>query len=128
MNIVMDLSNLDVSLDDEDISIKLLYFLPKDYKHFRETVLYGKDVIVVEEVKGALLYREMIEKQLSKSDDLAQGREGLVVNRDKSRCKSRHKNVVCYNCKKKGHIKKFAQKRKKARGSGMVMVLLHMIR
>ena len=99
--IVMDLRNHDVSLDDEDLAIKFLCSLPKDFKHFRETVLYGKDVIVVEEVKGALLYREMIEKQLSKSDDLTQGREGLVVNRDKSRCKSRHKNVVCYNCKKK---------------------------
>ena len=129
MNIVMDLSNLDVSLDDEDISIKLLYFLPKDYKHFRETVLYGKDVITLEEVKGAFLQRELIEKQLTKSDDLTEGGKGLILrrrsrgnfgedkpNRDKSRSISRHKNVVCYNCKKKNNIKKFCPEKGKNKG------------
>ena len=54
-SIVMNLSNLNVTFDDEDLAIKLLCSLPKDYQHFRETILYGKDVITLEEVKGALL-------------------------------------------------------------------------
>lgn len=60
---------------------------------------------------------------------MTQGGEGLVVrgrskgniaenktNRDKSRSKSRHKSVVCYNCKKKGHIKKFCPEKGKNKG------------
>ena len=53
--IVMDLCNLDVNFDDEDLAMKLLCSLPKEYKHFRETILYGKDVSTFEDVKGALL-------------------------------------------------------------------------
>ena len=86
-------------------------------------------MITLEEVKCALLQRELIEKQLTKDDDVTQGGEGLVVrgrsrgnfwenkpNCDKSRSKPRHKNVVCYNCKKKGHIKKFCPEKGKNKG------------
>ena len=34
-SIIMDLSNLDVSLDDDHLAIKFLCSLPKDYKHFK---------------------------------------------------------------------------------------------
>ena len=66
---------------------------------------------------------------MTKGDDVTQGGEGPVVrgrsrgnfgenkpNRDKSRSKSRHKNVLCYNCKKKGHIKKFCPEKGKNKG------------
>ena len=51
-SIVMEMYNLDVNLDDEDLTIKLLCSLPKEYKNLRETILYGKDVLTLEDVKG----------------------------------------------------------------------------
>lgn len=53
-SIVMDLSNLDVTFVDEDLATKLLCSFPKDYKHFKETVFYGKDVITLKEIQHAL--------------------------------------------------------------------------
>ena len=78
-SIVMGLSNLDVNLDDEDFAIKLLCSLLKEYKHFRETIVYRKDVLTLEDVKGALLQRELIENQLTKSGNYSHDGEGLVV-------------------------------------------------
>ena len=51
-SIVIDLSNLNVSLDDADLSINFLCSLRKDFMRFRETVLYGKDVITLEEERA----------------------------------------------------------------------------
>ena len=78
-SIVMDLCILVVNLDNEDLAIKLLCSLPKEYKHFRETFLYKKDVLTLEDVKGALLQRELIENQLTKSGNYSHDGEGLVV-------------------------------------------------
>ena len=42
-SIVLDLQNIDVSLDDEDLAILLLCSLTPSFKHFRETFVYGRD-------------------------------------------------------------------------------------
>ena len=52
-NIVMDLHNIDVVVDDEDLTIVLLYSLPSSYKNFRKTSLYGNDVPSSDDVKNA---------------------------------------------------------------------------
>lgn len=133
-SIVMDLHNIDVKLDDEELVIRLLCSLPPDYKHFRETVLYGRDELSLEDVRSALLQRELIENQLTRKDDLVHGGEGLVArgrpkernnsggrtDTSKSRSKSRFKNVVWHACRKKGHIRKFCPKKgKKNKGKGV---------
>ena len=74
----MDLSNLDVSMYDEDHTIKYCS-LSNDFKYFRETVLYGKEVIILEKFKSILLKKELIEKQSTINDDLTQRGEGFVV-------------------------------------------------
>ena len=87
----------DTNLDDEDLAIKLLCSLPKEYKHFRETFLYGKDVLTLKDVKGALLQRELIENQLTKSDKYSHDGEGLVGKGrpyGKGSSKSWGKNVI----------------------------------
>ena len=53
-SIVMDLQNIDVKLDDKDLAIYLLCSLPPSYKHFRETLLYGRDNLSSDDVKNAL--------------------------------------------------------------------------
>lgn len=51
-SILMDLGNLEVKIDDEDQALLLLCSLPPSYKHFRETLIYGRDSISVEDVKS----------------------------------------------------------------------------
>ena len=53
-SIVMDLQNIDVKLDGEDLTIYLLCSLPPSYKHFRETLLYGRDNLSSDDVKKCL--------------------------------------------------------------------------
>jgi len=39
---VDDLVNIEVEIEDVNKSILLLYVLPRSFKHFKETLLYGK--------------------------------------------------------------------------------------
>ncbi|KAL5745297.1 hypothetical protein ACOSP7_026443 [Xanthoceras sorbifolium] len=113
---LMDLENIEISYDDEDEAFMLLRSLPSSYKHFRDTLIYSRQTLKLEDVKAALFSKELIDKELgtSRNDSPA---EGLLVRgrtldkssfsnqRSRSRSKSRHKNLTCNYCKKKGHIK-----------------------
>ncbi|KAL5740548.1 hypothetical protein ACOSQ2_029728 [Xanthoceras sorbifolium] len=114
--ILMDLENMEISYDDEDQALMLLRSLPPSYKHFRDTLIYSRQTLKLEDVKAALFSKELIDKELgtSRNDSPA---EGLLVRgrtpdkssssnqRSRSRSKSRHRNLTCNYCKKKGHIK-----------------------
>ena len=71
-----------VEIDDEQLAIKLLCSLPPDYVHFRETILYSKDEISLEEIKNALLQREVTETHLT-SPSVESQSDGLVVRSGK---------------------------------------------
>ena len=113
-SIVMDFQNINVKLDNEDMTNILLCSLPPEYRHFRETVLYGRDEITLEDVKNALLQRELKEKQLIVRPDASQG-EGLVIRgrsneknlgeKQRPRSKSINKNILSHGCKKKRSCK-----------------------
>lgn len=51
---VLDLENFDIKIDDEDKVIILLNSLPKSLKHFKKTLKYERQTILVEEVQNAL--------------------------------------------------------------------------
>ena len=54
--IVMDLENIDISIDDEDKAVLLIVSLPSNYKHFKEIMLYGNnDTLASEDVISNLL-------------------------------------------------------------------------
>ena len=124
----MDLQNIDVKLDDENLAIYLLCSLPPSYKHFRETLLYGRKNLSSDDIKNALTQRDLIDTQLS-SKSSSTSNDGLYVrvrandkgstygsgSKGKSRSKSRssNKNKTCNYCKLKGHIKKDCWKWKK---------------
>ncbi|MBA0636404.1 hypothetical protein Godav_025792 [Gossypium davidsonii] len=66
-----DLKNVEVQIDDEDQAMLLLYSLPLSYKSFRETLIYGKDNLLFEDVKGHLLSKDKLDNEFgsdSKSD------------------------------------------------------------
>ncbi|KAL5805697.1 hypothetical protein ACOSQ4_028430 [Xanthoceras sorbifolium] len=114
--VLMDLENMEISYDDEDQALMLLRSLPPSYKHFRDTLIYSRQTLKLEDVKAALFSKELIDKELgtSRNDSPA---EGLLVRgrtpdkssssnqRSRSRSKSRHINLTCNYCKKKGHTK-----------------------
>ncbi|KAL5858125.1 hypothetical protein ACOSQ3_005583 [Xanthoceras sorbifolium] len=114
--ILMDLGNMEISYDDEDQALMLLRSLPPSYKHFRDTLIYSRQTLKLEDVKAALFSKELIDKELgtSRNDSPA---EGLLVRgrtpdkssssnqRSRPRSKSRHRNLTCNYCKKNGHTK-----------------------
>ena len=52
--IIDDLAYIDVNLEDEDKSLHLLCALPRSFKNFKDTMLYGKEgTITLEEVQEA---------------------------------------------------------------------------
>ncbi|KAG8485692.1 hypothetical protein CXB51_019003 [Gossypium anomalum] len=89
--------NVEVHIDDEDQAMLLLCSLPLSYKSFRETLIYGRDKLSFEDVKGHLLSREKLDNEFhldSKVD-----RQPFVLVASKKRDKR------CRYCKKLGHVK-----------------------
>ena len=128
-SLIMDLQNLDVNIEDEDQALLLLCSLPSSYRHFRETMLYGKDTISLKDVKTALETKEKIDHDITgqSSNSQAQGlyargrpeQRGRSQDRGKSRGKSKHRSksrgrdVVCWYCKEPGHVRSKCNKLQK---------------
>ncbi|KAL5799002.1 hypothetical protein ACOSQ2_003822 [Xanthoceras sorbifolium] len=129
--LIMDLQNLDVNIEDEDQALLLLCSLPSSYRHFRETMLYGKDTISLKDVKTDLETKEKIDHDITgqSSNSQAQGlyargrpeQRGRSQDRGKSRGKSKHisksrgRDVVCWYCKEPGHVRSKCDKLQKKR-------------
>ena len=110
--LILDLENIDVTIDDEDQTLLLLSSLPKSYSNFKDTLLYGRDSLMLDEVQAALNSKELNHRSKDKGNAVV---EGLNVRgrsdkrefkqRSKSRSKSRFK-IKCYHCHKEGHIRR----------------------
>jgi hypothetical protein len=114
--IISDMLRIDIKFEDEDKAMMLLTSLPASYEHLVTTLLYGKEILELEEVSGALLDHY----QRKHKDSAESSGEGLVVKGyqdrgrkkdkdDKSargRSKSKSKTVKCFKCQKKGHMKR----------------------
>jgi len=127
-SILNDLGKLDVKVEDEDQALLLLYSLPTQYKSLRDMMIYGREKISLEYVKGNLQAKLHLDNEMTSVDKGSQD-VGLVVERrrskdktpmgNRSRSKSKHKNLTCNYCKKKGHIKTnyfILQNKQKGRG------------
>ena len=60
--LILDLENIDVTIEDEDQALLLLCALPKTFAHFKETLLYGRDSLTLVEVQSALNSKELNER------------------------------------------------------------------
>ncbi|GFY85485.1 hypothetical protein Acr_04g0002230 [Actinidia rufa] len=127
--IISNLLRIDVKFDEEDRALMLLTFLPSSYEHLVTTLIWGKETLEIEEVTTALLAYNQRKQNIAES---SQG-EGLVVNGNQDRGQSKgrgqsvtknsrsqsrnRKNIKCFKCHEKGHMKKDCPKWKKGKGN-----------
>lgn len=57
--IIMDLKNMNIKIDSEDQTLIALYSLPSSYDTIIDTLLNGKDSILLDDVSNALKSKEL---------------------------------------------------------------------
>ncbi|KAG8501778.1 hypothetical protein CXB51_004763 [Gossypium anomalum] len=121
--ILSNLEAMEVQYDKEDLGLILLCSLPPSYSTFRDTILYSRESLTVDEVYDSLTSYDKIKHIVVKPD--SQG-DGLIIRgrqdrnadddrgrtqernprgKSKGRSKSSNRGKTCNFCKKKGHIK-----------------------
>ena len=119
--LILDLENIDVSIDDEDQALLLVSSLPKSYTNFKDTLLYGRESLTLDEVQAALNSKELNHRSEENSNTVTEGLNvrGRTDKRDgRPRSKSRSKSKVrirCYHCHKEGHIRRQCLERQKGK-------------
>ncbi|MBA0653615.1 hypothetical protein Goklo_020772, partial [Gossypium klotzschianum] len=71
ITLLNDLKNVELHIDHEDQAILLLYSLPHSYKYFRKTLIYSRDKLSFEDIKGHLLSKDKLKNEFgldSKAD------------------------------------------------------------
>jgi hypothetical protein len=120
--IISDLLSMEVSYEDENLTLIMLVSFPNSFANFRHTLLYSRDELTLAEVYEALQQREKIKSMVhakgssSKTEALqvrgrAENRKNNYnnYNRDKSktdrgRSKSKGRDgKLCKYCKKTNH-------------------------
>ncbi|MBA0771869.1 hypothetical protein Gotri_007334, partial [Gossypium trilobum] len=92
-----NLKNVEVKIDNEYQTMLLLCYLPSSYKSFKETLIYGRDKISFDDVKGHLLSKDKLDNELG-SDSKADMQASILVA-------SKKRDKMCHYCKKLGHVK-----------------------
>ncbi|WVZ96478.1 hypothetical protein U9M48_042111, partial [Paspalum notatum var. saurae] len=76
--IVSDLQAMEVKYEDEDLDLILLCSLPSSFANFRDTILYSRDTLTLDDVCEALQAKEKM-KQMVSSDGSASNGEALAA-------------------------------------------------
>ncbi|KAG8477584.1 hypothetical protein CXB51_031066 [Gossypium anomalum] len=100
--ILSNLETIEVHYDKEDLGLILLCSLPPSYSTFRDTILYSRKSLTVDD-GGSLIARE---RQYRNADnDRGRIQERNPHDKSKGRSKSSNRGKTCNFCKKKWHIK-----------------------
>ena len=122
--LILDLENVNIDLEDEDRALILLSSLPDSFEHFVDTLLYGRQTLMLKDVKSALESKDL--KKKSNGKDQSYG-EGLTVKSKANKKNSKEKKNTnqkdkiekkknkkkCYFCQKEGHYMKDCFEKKK---------------
>jgi len=65
--LILDLENIDITIDSEDPDLLLLCSFPKTYAHFKETLLFGRNFLTLDDVQSSLNSKELNERKEIKS-------------------------------------------------------------
>ena len=122
-SIVKDLQNIDVKLDDENLAMYLLCSLPPSYKHFKKTLLFGRDKLSRDAVKNVLTQRDLIYSRLSHKINGGSNSRGLT--------KIRVATIVSLDATSRKIVRSGRRKIRVMRGLGtklsMLMIVTSMI-
>ena len=80
---ISELLAVDIKIDEEDKALILLSSLPESYDHIVTTMLYGKEILILEETTSTILSNE-IRKRPNQKEQIG---SGLVVTGRKGRGK-----------------------------------------
>src|SRR3954462_15254858 len=110
-SIIMDLGNINITVESEDQALIVLSSLPASYESFVDTLLYGKDTISLDDVSNALKSKEL-KKSYPDGRDVTET-HGLTAwggsqkdKRSEGRSKAKGKTVSCFECHEKGHYRR----------------------
>ena len=109
--IILNLEDINVKLEDEDKAIILLSFLLPSYEHFVDTLLYGRQSIIIVDIKDSLSSKEVTKKAETNDGESLMARERPEKkenNKKKKMGKSKSKDKVlkCFHYHKEGHFKR----------------------
>jgi len=113
-SILNDLGKLYVKVEDENQALLLLCSFPTSYKSLRDMMVYDREKISLEDVKGNLQAKLHLDNEMTSVDKGSQGvglvaKGGRLRNKtpmgNRSHSKSKYKSLTYNYCKKKGHIK-----------------------
>ncbi|CAL8097158.1 unnamed protein product [Prunus armeniaca] len=129
-NCITNLQKVEETYKDDDMTIILLRSLPSSFKHFRTTLMFGKESLKLEDVIQAL-------QSYAKLDDITESSQGLYAkgkekgrektkedktgNRGRSKSKKKkEKKEGCFECGLADHWKRNCKiwKEKKAKREG----------
>ncbi|KAG8481237.1 hypothetical protein CXB51_026062 [Gossypium anomalum] len=100
--ILSNLEAMEVQYDKEDLGLILLCSLPPSYSTFRDTILYSRESLTVDEGEGLIVRGR---QDRNTDDDRGRTQERNHRGKSKGRSKSSNRGKTCNFCKKKGHIK-----------------------
>lgn len=74
--LILDLENVNINLEYEDKALFLLSSLPDSYEHFVDTLLYGRKILTLKDVRSALESKDLKKRKEGRDQGLG---EGLVA-------------------------------------------------
>lgn len=112
--IVSDLATMEVTYDEEDLGLILLCSLPISYSNIRDTILYSRDTLTLNEVYEALYSKKKMKQMVSTDGSSSSQAEGLSVRgrskekgsrgkKGRSKSRGKGKDKTCRYCHKDGH-------------------------
>lgn len=107
---VLELSEFDVNLSEEDKVSILLASLPDKYNHLVMGMLYAKDSLVCYEVEEMLLFNENRNAQAKAGVTKNQGSCGGSNSSSGSSKSRNHRVVECFYCHEIGHVRNHCPK------------------
>jgi len=66
--IILDLENIEITLEDENQALLLLRSLPNEFDSLSDTLIYGRDTLSLEEVQATLFTKDLRRKSKRKGD------------------------------------------------------------
>ncbi|KAL8526510.1 hypothetical protein ACS0TY_015638 [Phlomoides rotata] len=118
-----DLENIDIKMEEEDKALILLSALPKSFKNFNDTILFGRQSsITLEEVHVALKSKELqkvidqasfstgegltVKGKYLKKSNFKKGNTNKWQNKKTSETTTDTYVRKCFHCHEPGHYKK----------------------